>query len=112
VSSRPVLANSGAMSTFVGAFEVTSKLTGNVFQCRFFTHVERHSHAPRGHHRHEFFVDGKALVLGLSHKAFVKISRARRTRLDRPRSELIAADFLSERLEEEDETSTLRCVGS
>ena len=31
----PVLANNGAMNQFVGAFEVTSKLTGKVYQCRF-----------------------------------------------------------------------------
>jgi len=103
LSSRPVLANSGAMSTFVGAFEVTSKLTGNVFQCRF-------SHMWNGiATRHadtidtKFFVDGKALVLGLSHKAFVKFrERAGRDLTDREAS-FIAADFLSERLEEEDE---------
>jgi len=60
------------MSTFVGAFDVTSKLTGNTFQCRF-------SHMWNGiATRHadtidtKFFVDGKAVVLGLSHKAFVK----------------------------------------
>ena len=36
----PVLANTGAMSQFVGAFEVVSKLTGRVYQCRFFAPVE------------------------------------------------------------------------
>jgi len=103
VTSRPVLANSGAMSTFVGAFEVTSKLTGTVFQCRF-------SHMWNGiATRHadtidtKFFVDGKALVLGLAHKAFVKFrERFGRDLTDREAS-FIAADFLSERLEEEDE---------
>ena len=103
MTSRPVLANSGAMSTFVGAFEVTSKLTGTVFQCRF-------SHMWNGiATRHadtidtKFFVDGKALVLGLAHKAFVKFrERFGRDLTDREAS-FIAADFLSERLEEEDE---------
>jgi hypothetical protein len=102
VTSVPVLANSGAMSTFVGAFEVTSKLTGNVFQCRF-------SHMWNGiATRHadtidtKFFVDGKALVLGLSHKAFVKFrERTGRDLSDREAS-FIAAEFLRERLEEED----------
>src|ERR1700726_4509879 len=102
MSSLPVLANSGAMSTFVGAFEVTSKLTGNVFQCRF-------SHMWNGiATRHadtidtKFFVDGKALVLGLAHTAFVKFrERTGRDLTDREAS-FIAADYLRERLEEED----------
>src|SRR5690349_4740452 len=32
---RPMLPNNGAMSAFVGAFDVASKLTGKVYQCRF-----------------------------------------------------------------------------
>ncbi|HEY4818783.1 MAG TPA: hypothetical protein VIH67_15250 [Candidatus Acidoferrum sp.] len=103
MTSLPVLANSGAMSTFVGAFEVTSKLTGTVFQCRF-------SHMWNGiATRHadtidtKFFVNGKAIVLGLAHKAFVKFrERTGRDLSDREAS-FIAADFLSECLEEEDE---------
>jgi hypothetical protein len=91
------------MSTFVGAFEVTSKLTGNVFQCRF-SHMwngiaTRHSDTIDT----KFFVDGKAVVLGLAHKAFVKFrERAGRDLTDREAS-FIAAEFLSERLQEEDE---------
>ena len=103
MTSVPILANSGAMSTFVGAFEVTSKLTGSVFQCRF-------SHMWNGiATRHadtidtKFFVDGKALVLGLAHTAFVKFrERTGRDLSDREAS-FIAAEFLKERLEEEDE---------
>jgi len=103
VSSLPVLANTGAMSTFVAAFDVTSKLTGHTFQCRF-------SHMWNGiATRHadtidtKFFVDGRALVLGLSHKAFVKFrERTGRDLTDREAS-FIAADFLRERLEEDDE---------
>ena len=103
MTSLPVLANNGAMSTFVGAFDVTSKLTGNTFQCRF-------SHMWNGiATRHadtidtKFFVEGKAVVLGLSHKAFVKFrERTGRDLSDREAS-FIAAEFLRERLEEEDE---------
>ena len=98
-----MLANSGAMSTFVGPFEVKSRLTGSTFQCRF-------SHMWNGiATRHadtidtKFFVDGKALVLGLSHKAFVKFrERIGRDLTDREAS-FIGAEFLSERLEEDDE---------
>ncbi len=103
MTSRPVLANTGAMSTFVGAFEVTSKLTGTVFHCRF-------SHMWNGiATRHadtidtKFFVDGNAIVLGLAHTAFVKFrERTGRDLTDREAS-FIAAEFLRERLEEEDE---------
>jgi hypothetical protein len=103
VTSRPVLANSGEMSTFVGDFEVTSRLTGKLFQCRF-------SHMWNGiATRHadtidtKFFVDGTALVLGLAHTAFVKFrERTGRDLSDREAS-FIAAEFLRERLEEEDE---------
>ncbi len=103
MSSLPVLANTGAMSTFVGAFEVTSRLTGKLYQCRF-------SHMWNGiATRHadtidtKFFVDSSAIVLGLAHTAFVKFrERTGRDLTDREAS-FIAAEFLRERLEEEDE---------
>ena len=103
MNSVPVLANNGAMSTFVGPFEVTSKLTGQTYQCRF-------SHMWNGiATRHadtidtKFFVDGKALVLGLAHTAFVKFrDRTKRDLTDREAS-FIAAEYLRERLDEEDE---------
>ena len=103
MTTRPVLANTGAMSQFIGAFEVTSRLSGQTHQCRF-------SHMWNGiATRHadtidtKFFVDGKAIVLGLSHKAFVKFrDRTGRDLSDREAS-FIAAEFLRERLEEEDE---------
>jgi hypothetical protein len=101
--ARPMLANTGAMSTFVGVFEVTSKLTGKVNQCRF-------SHMWNGiATRHadtidtKFFVDGAAIVVGLAHTAFVTFrERAGRDLTDREAS-FIAAEYLRERLEEEDE---------
>jgi hypothetical protein len=102
-ASKPLLANSGAMSTFVGVFEVTSKLTGKVFQCRF-SHMwngiaTRHADTVDT----KFFVDGTALVLGLAHTAFVQFrDRTGRDLTDREAS-FIAAEFLRERLEEEDE---------
>ena len=91
------------MSNFVGAFDVTSRLTGHLYKCRF-------SHMWNGiATRHadtidtKFFVDGKAIVLGLAHTAFVKFrERAVRDLTDREAS-FISAEFLYERLEEEDE---------
>jgi len=119
VTTRPVLANAGAMSQFVGAFEVTSKLSGQTYQCRF-------SHLWNGiATRHadtidtKFFVDGQAHVVGLAHTAFVKFrDNARRDLTDREAS-FIAAECLRERLEEEDlrplydvpENEVLRLIG-
>jgi hypothetical protein len=102
VTTYPVLANNGAMSQFVGAFEVTSKLTGENYQCRF-------SHMWNGiATRHadtidtKFFVNGEAHVVGMIHTAFVKFrDRAHRDLSDRE-SSYIAAEYLRERLEEDD----------
>ena len=102
MTTRPVLANAGAMSQFIGAFEVTSKLTGQTYQCRF-------SHMWNGiATRHadtidtKFFVDGGAHVVGLAHTAFVKFrERTGRDLTDREAS-FVAAEYLRERLEEDD----------
>jgi hypothetical protein len=103
VTTRPVLANNGAMSQFIGAFEVTSKLSGQEFPCRF-------SHMWNGiATRHadtidtKFFVDGEALVVGFAHTAFVKFrERTGRDLTDREAS-YVAAEYLRERLEEDDQ---------
>jgi len=102
VTTRPQLANIGAMSQFIGAFEVTSKLSGQTYQCRF-------SHMWNGiATRHadtidtKFFVDGEAHVVGLAHTAFVRFrEKAGRDLTDREAS-FVAAEYLRERLEEED----------
>ena len=102
MTTRPVLANAGAMSQFVGAFEVSSKLTGQTYQCRF-------SHMWNGiATRHadtidtKFFVDGGAHVVGLAHTAFVKFrEKSSRDLTDREAS-FVAAEYLRDRLEEED----------
>ncbi len=101
----PVLANTGAMSEFVGAFDVESKLSGKIYHCRF-------SHMWNGiATRHadtidtKFFMndEGDALVVGLAHTGFVAFrEKAGRDLTDREAS-FIAAEFLRERLEEEDE---------
>ncbi|PYT97354.1 MAG: hypothetical protein DMG38_20015 [Acidobacteria bacterium] len=90
------------MSQFVGPFEVTSKLSGQTYQCRF-------SHMWNGiATRHadtidtKFFVDGEAHVVGLAHTAFVKFrEKSHRDLTDREAS-FVAAEYLRERLEEED----------
>jgi hypothetical protein len=102
MTTLPVLANTGAMSQFIGAFEVTSKLSGNTFQCRF-------SHMWNGiATRHSDTIDTKFFlycishVVGLSHTAFVKFrDKAGRDLTDREAS-FVSAEYLRERLEEED----------
>jgi hypothetical protein len=103
MTSRPVLANVGAMSQFIGPFEVESKLSGKIYQCRFSylwnAIATRHSDTIDA----KFFVDGQALVVGLAHTAFVKFrEKAGRDLTDREAS-FIAAEYLRERLEDEDE---------
>jgi len=102
VPTHPVLANSGAMGQFIGAFEVTSKLTGHHFDCRF-SHLwnaiaTRHSDTIDA----KFLVDAEARIVGLAHEAFVEFrAKAGRDLTDREAS-FVAAEFLRERLEEED----------
>jgi hypothetical protein len=91
------------MSQFVGAFEVQSKLTGRLYHCRF-SHMwngiaTRHSDTIDTN----FFVDGEALVVGLAHTAFVKFhGKSGRDLSDREAS-FVSAEYLRERLEEDDE---------
>ena len=102
MTTRPVLANAGAMSQFIGAFEVTSKLSGQTYQCRF-------SHMWNGiATRHadtidtKFFVDGEAHVVGLAHTAFVKFREKTGRDLTDREASFVAAEYLRERLEEDD----------
>jgi hypothetical protein len=97
--------NAGAMSEFIGAFDVPSKVTDYVYHCRF-------SHCYNGiATRHadtmdcKFLVDGKGVLLGLAHPGFVDFrAQAGRNPTDREAS-FIAAEYLRERLEQEDEHS-------
>jgi hypothetical protein len=103
LASKTEIPNIGAMSEFVGAFDVSSKLTGQTYHCRF-SHMwngiaTRHSDTIDT----KFFVDGRAVVVGLAHTAFAAFrERVGRDLSDREAS-YIAAEYLRERLEEEDE---------
>lgn len=96
------LANVGAMSEFVAPFDVTSKLTGQTFHCHF-SHIwngiaTRHSDTIDT----KFLIDGRSVLIGLLHTAFVAFrERAGRDLSDREAS-YVAAEYLRERLEEED----------
>ncbi len=95
--------NAGAMGDFVGAFDVTSRLTDQTRRCRF-SHLwsgiaTRHSDTIDC----KFLVDGRGVVVGLAHPAFVEFrKRAGRDLSDREAS-FVAAEYLRERLEQEDE---------
>jgi hypothetical protein len=95
--------NVGAMSDFIGAFDVPSKVTDFVYHCRF-SHcwngtATRHSDTMDC----KFLVDGKGVILGLAHPGFVEFrNRAGRNLTDREAS-YIGAEYLRERLEQEDE---------
>ena len=95
--------NQGAMSDFVRPFEVSSKMTDMVYRVRF-SHTwnaiaTRHADTIDC----KFFVDGKGVVLGLAHTAFVEFrERYKRSLTDREAS-FVAAEYLRERLEQEDE---------
>jgi hypothetical protein len=91
------------MSDFVGPFDVVSPLTRQTYRVRF-SHVwngiaTRHSDSVDT----KFLVDGRAALVGLAHTGFVQFrERAGRDLTDREASHL-AAEYLKERLEEEDE---------
>ena len=99
----PTIANAGPMSQFVPPFEVRSKLTDQVYHCRF-SHMwngiaTRHSDTIDC----KFFVEGRSVVVGLAHTAFVEFAqRAGRHLTDREAS-FLAAEYLGERLEQEEE---------
>jgi hypothetical protein len=95
--------NQGAMSEFVGQFDVSSRLTDQTYHCRF-SHLwngvaTRHSDTVDT----KFLIDGRGVVVGLAHTGFVKFSeRCGRDLSDREAS-YIAAHYLHEQLEQEDE---------
>lgn len=100
--SVPVLANTGAMNQFIGAFDVSSKLSGHVYHCSF-SHIwnaiaTRHSDTIDA----KFLVDDQGLIVGLAHTAFVAFrEKAGRDLTDREAS-FVAAEYLRQRLEEDD----------
>jgi hypothetical protein len=97
------LANQGAMSQFVGEFDVVSRLTDRTYHCRF-SHLwngiaTRHSDTVDT----KFVVDGKASIVGLAHPGLVEFkTKSDRDISDREAS-YVAAEYLREQLEQEDE---------
>jgi hypothetical protein len=97
--------NAGQMSEFIDPFEVHSRLTDCIYRCNF-------SYLSNGiATRHadtvdfKFFVDGRSVLLGLAHPAIYDFRmRINRNLTDRELS-YVAAEYLRERLEQEDEHS-------
>ena len=95
--------NAGAMNQFIAAFAVASKLTGQRYQCRF-SHMwnaiaTRHADTIDC----KFFVDGRNAVVGLAHTAFIEFQEKRGRSLTDREASYMAAQYLAERLAEEDE---------
>jgi hypothetical protein len=101
----PTIPNVGAMSDFIGPFDVPSKVTDHLYHSHF-SHcwnaiATRHANTVDC----KFYVDGKPVILGLAYPAFVTFrSSAGRNLTDREAS-YVAAEYLRERLEQEDEHS-------
>src|SRR6267154_2326814 len=97
--------NQGAMSEFVGEFDVTSRLTGHAYHCRF-SHLwngvaTRHSDSVDT----KFLVDGNGSIVGLAHTGFIQFTEKYRRDLSDREASYIAAQYLREQLEQEDERS-------
>ncbi len=97
------ISNVGAMGQFVGEFDVTSRLTDRTYHCRF-SHLwngiaTRHSDTVDT----KFLVDGKGSVVGLAHPGIIQFkAKSGRDISDREAS-YVAAYYLKEQLEQEDE---------
>lgn len=103
MTQHVIIPNTGAMPDFVNEFDVKSKLTDQTYRCKF-SHMwngiaTRHADTVDT----KFWVDGRTVVVGLAHLAFYAFrERTGRYLTDREAS-YIAAQYLRERLEEEDE---------
>jgi hypothetical protein len=91
------------MSDFVGEFDVSSRLTDHTYHCRF-SHLwnavaTRHSDTVDT----KFVVDGAGSIVGLAHTGFVQFTRKSGRDLSDREASFIAAHYLRERLEQEDE---------
>lgn len=100
-----IIPNSGSMSEFIKPFDVPSKVTDQVYRCRF-SHVwnaiaTRHADTIDC----KFVVDGKPVIVGLAHPGFVQFQAAAGRQLTDREASYIAAEYLRERLEQEDEHS-------
>ena len=95
--------NAGKMSDFIGAFEVPSKVTDYVYHCRFSDCYNGIATRHADTMDCKFLVEGKGVLVGLAHPGFVEFrAKSGRNPSDREAS-YVAAEYLRERLEQEDE---------
>jgi hypothetical protein len=95
--------NVGAMSQFVGEFDVTSRLTDRTYHCRF-SHLwngiaTRHSDTVDT----KFLVDGQGSIVGLAHPGIVQFTAHSGRDISDREASYVAAQYLREQLEQEDE---------
>ena len=91
------------MTEFIPPFDVPSKLTDKVYGCRF-SHLwnaiaTRHADTIDT----KFWVDGQGVIVGLSHRAFAAFRERQGRNLTDREASYVAAQYLRERLEQEDE---------
>src|SRR6202161_4894191 len=99
MSTGTGLSNRGAMSQFVGEFDVTSRLTDRTYHCRF-SHMwngiaTRHSDTVDT----KFLVDGKGSVVGLAHPGIVQFTARSRLDISDRGASYVHAQHLPEQLE-------------
>ena len=103
MSTGTGLSNLGAMSQFVGEFNVTSRLTDRTYHCRF-SHLwngiaTRHSDTVDT----KFLVDGQGSIVGLAHPGIVQFTTKSGRDISDREASYVAAQYLREQLEQEDE---------
>ena len=91
------------MREFIGKFDVSSRLTGLTYHCRF-SHLwngiaTRHSDTVDT----KFSVDGRGAIVGLAHTGFMQFTQKSGRDLSDREASYIAAHYLREQLEQEDE---------
>jgi len=91
------------MSAFIAPFEVRSRLADQAYQVRF-SHLwnaiaTRHSDTIDA----KFLVDGKGVIVGVSHVGMRRFREQSGRELTDRETSYVAADYLRERLEQEDE---------
>jgi hypothetical protein len=105
MSSAVGIPNQGAMNEFIGEFAVASKLTDRTYRC-LFSHLwngiaTRHSDTVDT----KFLVDGHRSIVGLSHPGIVQFREKSGRNLTDREASYVAAQYLREQLEQEDERS-------
>src|ERR1700674_3611010 len=94
------LSNLGAMSQFVGEFDVTSRLTDRTYHCRF-SHLwngiaTRHSDTVDT----KILVDGSGSIVGLAQTGFVQFTQKSGRVLSDREARFIAAHYFREQLDD------------